>query len=257
MPTPKGPAAPGGLHALLRRLLRAGKATSAVADEWEWYARDYREGRVPRHAYLGEDWNDPARIGVDLPAERVVPHVLVTAVFPFLGDAHRLLEIGCGAGRFTLPLAERYPAILAADTSPTMLRLLRERLPAGRGVEPMLLDGRGLGSVSDASVDATFSYDVFVHLDPHDIYRYLCELRRVLKRGGRAVLHHGNALSELGWAKFERDHAAFVAGEPGKGRFTLMSPDLFRTLAVRAGLTVHDTLLEVVRRDAIARLSSE
>lgn len=257
MTTRPGPAPDGGLRAFLRRLFGRRRAASPVADEWEWYARDYREGRVPRHGYLGEDWNDPRGIGVDLPPERVVPHILETAVLPFLGTGPRLLEIGCGAGRFTLPLAERFPVLVAADTSPTMLRLLRERLPAGHAVEPLLLDGRGLAPVPDASVDAAFSYDVFVHLEPHDIYLYVRELRRVLRKGGRAVLHHGNALSELGWAKFERDHAAFAAGQPGKGCFTLMTPDLFRTLAERAGLTVHDTLLEVVRRDAITRLSSD
>ena len=257
MSSPQEPASPGGLRAILRRLLGRSGAESAVADEWEWYARDYRAGRVPQHEYLGADWNDPRVIGTDLPPERFVPHVLETVVFPFVGEPKRLLEIGCGAGRFTVQLAARIPSVMAADTSPTMLQMLRDRLPAGHGVETLLLDGKGLGGVPDASLDAAFSYDVFVHLDAHDIYLYLCELRRALRPGGRAVLHHGNVLSELGWAKFERDHAAFVAGERSRGRFTLMTPDLFATLAQRAGLTVHEALVEVARRDAISLISSE
>lgn len=44
--------------------------------------------------------------------------------------------------------------------------------------------------MADGIVDAIWSYDVFVHINPIDARSYFCELRRVLKPGGRAVIHH-------------------------------------------------------------------
>ena len=41
-----------------------------------------------------------------------------------------------------------------------------------------------------ASIDAIWSYDVFVHINPTDVARYLADFERILKPGGVAVIHH-------------------------------------------------------------------
>ena len=229
---------------------------SPVIAEWEWYARDYARGKDSGQSYLGEDWNDPQTIGLDVPADRVVDHLLERVVLPHLGTPKVLLEIGCGAGRFTLPLATRVPRLIAADTSPAMLGLLRRRLPKDASVTTVLLDGRGLAAIEARSIDAAFSYDVFVHLGHHDIFLYLNELARVLVPGGRAVIHHANTFSPLGWTKFTRDHERHLGGLPPRGQFVVMSPDLMRELATRAGLLVDGCVTDVVRRDCITLLGA-
>ncbi len=51
----------------------------------------------------------------------------------------RALDFGCGAGRVTLPLAERFAAVVGVDIAPSMLELARERA-AGRSDVAFRLD---------------------------------------------------------------------------------------------------------------------
>jgi SAM-dependent methyltransferase len=142
---------------------------------WERYARAHA-GDAP----LGEEWNLPEALGVDLPPDRIVP-VLDRDVFgPFLGACDTILEIGPGGGRWTAVLLPRCRRLLAADTSPTMLAMLARRFPADPRLERIRLDGRGLAPVADGSVDGVFSFDVFVHRQadptaflPPNLIRYI------------------------------------------------------------------------------------
>ena len=54
------------------------------------------------------------------------------------------------------------------------------------------MDGIGAGSV-----DFVFTFDVFVHLEPEVIERYLHEIERVLRPGGVAVLHYGDIRKDI------------------------------------------------------------
>jgi ubiquinone/menaquinone biosynthesis C-methylase UbiE len=165
-----------------------------------------------------------------------------------------LLEIGAGGGRFTSLLLPRCQRLIAADTSPAMLELLRRRFGDDGRVERLLLDGRGLTGVPDGSLDAAFSYGVFVHIQHWDIYNYLVELRRTLRPGGRAIIQHANSFSELGWGKFLHDVPQSLGLHKQPNTFTVMTPDLMRELAGRAGLVLDDCVTDVVRRDCISLL---
>src|SRR5438270_13236305 len=54
------------------------------------------------------------------------------AVFRFLEVVmephHSILEVGCGTGNYTIPVARRCAKMMAIDASPEMLQYLRERL---------------------------------------------------------------------------------------------------------------------------------
>ncbi len=100
-----------------------------------------------------------------------------------------MLEIGPGAGRWTQTLAERAEHLIVADVAPVVLELITERFPAAQTV---LSGGCDLSGVEDASVNAIWSFDVFVHVAPSDQAGYLTEIARVLKPGGVAVIHHAN-----------------------------------------------------------------
>lgn len=241
---------PGPLRRALRGL-RGGSELSPVSEEWEWYARDHRRsGRGPS-TNLGDEWNRPEVIGIDAPADRVLAELDARVFAPFLGRPDTLLEIGSGGGRFTELLLGKARRVIAADTSPTMIRLLRERFRDRNGIELLLLDGRGLGAIPARSLDAAFSYDVFVHLRPWDIFVYLLELKRTLKPGGKAVLHHAHTFSDLGWRRFVTEVEQCRAGHTPKAAFTLMTPAIMAELVRRAGLEVVESVTEVVRRDCI------
>jgi SAM-dependent methyltransferase len=245
------------MFAFLSRWWSRLRSADPVVTEWEWYARHHlkeRGGDFARGAPLGDEWNRPEVVGADVPAEELVAHVVRTVIAPHLasaGEIGTLLEIGAGGGRFTAELVPLARRIIAADTAPTMVGILEQRFAEQPKVEPLLLDGRGLAEIPDASVDAAVSYDVFVHLSPWSMGLYLMELARVLRPGAPAVIHHANTLSDLGWGRFVRDVERLKRGQRPDSRFTPMTPELFGAMAGRAGLFVERVVTDVVRRDAI------
>jgi len=174
---------------------------------------------------------------------------------PFLGRCQVLLEIGPGGGRFTEILLPKCNRLIAADSSPAMLTLLRERFRHCEKIDYLLLDGLGLSPIPDNSVDSAFSYGVFVHLQHWDIYNYLSELQRVLKPGGRAIIQHANTFSELGWKQFLGDIPTSLNKHKLPGSFTLMIPEIIEEFVHRAGLQLDHCVTDVVRRDCISLIS--
>jgi ubiquinone/menaquinone biosynthesis C-methylase UbiE len=134
------------------------------------------------------------------------------------------------------------------------LKLLRRRFGNNPKIEYVLLDGYGLQAVPGGTIDAAFSYGVFVHLQHWDIFNYMSELRRVLKPNGKAIIQHANTLSQLGWKRFLHEVPASLNRHKLPGSFTVMTPELMWEFAQRAGLTLEDCLTEVVRRDCISLL---
>jgi ubiquinone/menaquinone biosynthesis C-methylase UbiE len=218
-----------------------------VAEGWETYARRHRESER-----LGEEWNEPEAIGIDVATpEEILPYLDRVVFSPFLGTCDVLLEIGPGGGRFTEILLPKCRRLIAVDTSETMLQLLQERFRGDERLEYQLGDGHGLGGVASESVDAAFSYGVFVHLQHWDIFKYLTELERVLKPGGKAIIQHSNTLSELGWELFTKQVERQLNRHKLPFTFTVNTPELMRELVARAGLECVDSLTDVVRRDCI------
>jgi SAM-dependent methyltransferase len=240
----------------LRWKLRAnilGALGETVAQGYERYAQSYTPAPG---TYLGDEWNEPEVIGMDVARDEIVPTLDRIVFQPFLGKCDVILEIGAGAGRFTGILFPKCRKVIASDTSRSMLSLLAKRFPNHPQLEILLLDGQGLAPLQDRSIDAAFSYDVFNHLEHWDIFNYLVELKRVLKPGGRAVIHHANTFSELGWKRFVDDMPQQLNLSKSWGTLSLMTPDLFRELAERAGLHCSGCVTDLVRRDGISLLQS-
>lgn len=222
-----------------------------IAKGWEMYARRWRgeEGQ-----YIGDEWTEPEGIGIDVPANQILPYLDEKVFTPFFGKGryNLICEIGSGGGRFTEILLPKCNKLIASDTSQKMLSLLQKRFQNNSKIEYLLLDGLGLHPILDDSVDAVFSYGVFVHLQHWDIYNYLSEINRVLKSGGRAIIHHPNTFSELGWKSFLKEVPASLNEHKLPWTFILMTPEIMREFTERAGLVLEDCLTDIVRRDCIS-----
>jgi SAM-dependent methyltransferase len=97
------------------------------------------------------------------------------------------LEIGCGAGRITRPLAGSFEKVIAVDVSTDMIARARAVVP--NNVEFRHADGASL-PVDDDAVDAVFCVHVMQHLEDFDaVLGYLREVRRVLRPGGSMMIH--------------------------------------------------------------------
>ncbi len=99
------------------------------------------------------------------------------------------LEIGCGIGRMTAALADRFGSVIGLDVSREMLRGAEQALVGRDNITLIHGNGRDLSGVADASVDVVFSYIVLQHVPTADgQLSYLREVRRVLRPGGVAGL---------------------------------------------------------------------
>jgi trans-aconitate 2-methyltransferase len=122
-----------------------------------------------------------------------------------------VLDAGCGSGRVTEVLLERFPdaSVVALDGSPSMLEQARERLAAGgRRVTFVLADL--MEPLPVEPVDAVFSTATFHWVPDHD--RLFGNLAGAMRPGARLVAQCGgagnlssvtSALEQIGAATFE------------------------------------------------------
>ena len=129
----------------------------------------------------GEEWTVSAEWKKSL-----IDEVLRTYIRP--GAA--VLEIGSGAGRWTEILQPVAGELFAVDVSARALELCKKRLSSAANGKFFLVRDASLGFIPDKTIDAIWSFDVFVHINPHDTDSYLKEFKRVLVPGGIAVIHH-------------------------------------------------------------------
>jgi SAM-dependent methyltransferase len=152
-------------------------------NEWDWSSQ-------------GEEWNE-SKAWKDALVEDVM--------LPLIPSDGTVLEIGPGAGRWSVFLARRAGRLIVVDVAQKPLEVVAERLAGASNLECVLSDGASLTGVDDDSVDAVWSFDVFVHIRPRDQAAYLTEITRVLRPGGVAAIHHadgrnrGRAPSREGW----------------------------------------------------------
>jgi SAM-dependent methyltransferase len=112
-----------------------------------------------------------------------------------LGPGQRVLDLACGHGRHARPLAGRVGAVVGLDRSHPYLR--RAAAAPGDGARsPLLVQGdvRAL-PFGEGAFDAVYSWyaSLFMFDEPGNVGA-LSELARVLRRGGRALVHHANPL---------------------------------------------------------------
>jgi SAM-dependent methyltransferase len=151
------------------------------------------------------------------------------------------LEVGCGPGRMTGALSERFDRVIAVDVSPAMLERARQAVPAPN-VTFVAVSGERLDGVDDGIADTLVCYLVLQHLPARGVVRsYLLEFARVLAPGGQAYVQ----IPMLGgagriWRALRRPLVA-LARRPETGAafrgYRLTRRELDRTLAA-AGLRV-------------------
>ncbi|HEY7933950.1 MAG TPA: class I SAM-dependent methyltransferase [Solirubrobacteraceae bacterium] len=95
----------------------------------------------------------------------------------------RVLDVGCGEGRFAAELAAAGAEVLGLDVAAEPLRRARARYP---DLDLRQLDACGRWPLEDASFDVVWAGEVIEHL--YDTAGWLSEARRVLRSGGRLLL---------------------------------------------------------------------
>jgi SAM-dependent methyltransferase len=107
-------------------------------------------------------------------------------------DLTAAIELACGHGRHAAKIINQCHSITLVDVNSSNIDVCRKRFNAMSKVSYLVNDGTSLAGIHDNSATAVFCYDAMVHFEATDVIGYLPELFRVLKPGGRALLHYSN-----------------------------------------------------------------
>ncbi len=132
-------------------------------------------------------WRETFTNGADLEYELQILPLAVS----HLGGLERVLDLGCGEGRFAAELQRAGAEVLAVDVAEEPLRRARSANPA---LELSLVAPEGGWELPDAGFDVVWAGEVIEHVA--DTAGWLSELRRVLRPRGTLLLStpaHGRA----------------------------------------------------------------
>jgi SAM-dependent methyltransferase len=104
------------------------------------------------------------------------------------GPGRRVLDLGCGRGEVLLACARAGAEVAGLDYAAAAVAISQETLADVDGAEVVQGDVTKL-PWPDGHFDAVLNGDVIEHVVPDDADRMLREIHRVLKPGGRLVLH--------------------------------------------------------------------
>ena len=99
-------------------------------------------------------------------------------------ESMRILEIGCGMGRMTVPLSRIFGHVDAVDISPEMISRARKFVDSRSNIRLNVNNGVDLSMFPDESFDFVLSAIVFQHIPKRAVVEnYIKETWRVLRPG--------------------------------------------------------------------------
>lgn len=146
----------------------------------------------------GEEWNA---------SEDWKMSVIDEVMYRNISPGGTILEVGPGAGRWSEYLQKIARHLILVDISDRCISICRERFAACKNISYGTTSGSNLEFIPDESVDFIWSFDVFVVINPTDIDHYIQEFARILKPGGRAIIHHAHE------PHFGGDRSQMTAGQ--------------------------------------------
>lgn len=153
--------------------------------EWNRAAWSRRHGWEQQ----GDEWSGMAA-ACGQPYDEWKQTLVDTFLDPWVSAPTDVLEIAPGHGRWTEHLLARAGSVVIVDINQECLDACHARFDGDARLRGFRTTGWSLEFLDDRSIDFAWSFDSFVHMDADVIKGYLVELARVLRPGGRAVIHH-------------------------------------------------------------------
>lgn len=150
----------------------------------------YWEQRAVRFAREGEGLAAVCSYGMPAFYNKAIQWTQRHALRPHIGtwSGRRVLDVGCGVGRWSLQLAAQGNHVVGMDLSQTMVDVARRRA-VEQGLSCRFQQGNVVHADLDDRFDSILVVTVLQHiLDPVDVRRAIDNLVRHLNPGGSLVL---------------------------------------------------------------------
>ncbi|MEW5820586.1 MAG: class I SAM-dependent methyltransferase [Cyanobacteriota bacterium] len=174
--------------------------------------------------YLGDEWGTISDI----------PPIINEFIYPYITIDSITMEIGTGGGRIATKVVDKVKEFYCIDVSIEMLTRVKTVLNNYTNVNYVLIKEPESLTKLDVKFDFIFSFDVFVHLDLHMIWRYLKVIDKILKDDGVAFLHTTNLKAPDGWERFSKQK------EYNPATHYFITPEMIDTL-------IKHTELEIIK----------
>ncbi|HTZ44761.1 MAG TPA: class I SAM-dependent methyltransferase [Jatrophihabitans sp.] len=113
-----------------------------------------------------------------------------------IAAGQRVLDLGCGTGRYTVPLAAAGARVTGLDLAEPMLAQAAEKLAAAGLTAELRTGDMTALPFEAASFDVVVSTLTLMHVPPADRQRVFAEIARVLAPGGVLLFNVKNAVFE-------------------------------------------------------------
>ena len=197
--------------------------------------------RIPSERYDRQYFASEACPGFEIYLANGLPHLeLHEAVLKLAGlrEDDAVLDFGAGRGEFTLACAARARQSIGIDYARAALEYAsRGKRAIGAPVAQcahFIRSAAGPLPLRSSSLDVIFMLDVIEHLDAEEVATTLREFHRVLRPGGRLVVHTPNRWDyDIAWPYW----GYFVSA--GVRLFTGRRPAIGRNKRIPAELEFH------------------
>jgi cyclopropane fatty-acyl-phospholipid synthase-like methyltransferase len=153
-----------------------------------------RMARLVMGRFYREAAGDPSR----LPWHRETPDALLAAAVERLGPGRRALDLGCGAGVFSVWMAQRGLRVTGLDLFPEAITMASTRAKA-QGVELELVAGDLVDYHAAEPFDLVFDSGCLHSLVGVGVDTYKHKLMQWLAPSGEYVLEHWGKRHMLDW----------------------------------------------------------